>query len=95
MQAELDAEAPGAVQLLGVNDDGFEDASDLMAELGDIPLLQDTEAVDAWSRWGATYRDVVVVDAEGRFVAAYNLTRNDLGDPARFEELKGLLREAR
>jgi hypothetical protein len=95
MHAELAAEAPGAARLLAVNDAALEDAAPRMAALGDIPLLQDTESADAWGLWGVTYRDVIIVDEEGRFVAAFNLTENDLGDADRYDALKALLLEAR
>ncbi|MDX2009433.1 MAG: hypothetical protein SFW67_04545 [Myxococcaceae bacterium] len=60
-----------------------------------MPLLQDTAAVNAWSVWQVTYRDVVIVDAEGKRRAVYNLTQNDLAVPANLAALKALLLGAR
>lgn len=91
MMTELEAEAPGAFQILAVNDVGFEDSTDGMAELGDLPLLQDTAEIDADGNWAAEYRDVVIVDGDGLRVEAYNLTVHDLSDPANYAELKAKL----
>ena len=94
MMTELAAEAPGAVQLLAVNAVGFESSTEGMAALGDLPLLQDTEAEQAWTRWAVTYRDVIIVDADGYPVDVYNLTLHDLSDPDSYSELKAKLRAA-
>jgi hypothetical protein len=89
MMNELSSEHPGAVQLLAVNEVGFESSTDGMAELGDIPLLQDTAATNAWSTWNAVYRDVILVDAEGQKVEAY-----DLSKPENYAALKAKLQSA-
>lgn len=62
-----------------------------MAEGRDLPLLQDTAAADAWTSWAVTYRDVVILDADNLKVDVYNLTAHNLGDPARYAELKARL----
>jgi hypothetical protein len=43
---------------------------------------------------GVDYRDVIVLDAENRAVAVYNLTSHDLGRPSNFEELRNILIQA-
>lgn len=60
-----------------------------------LPLLQDTAAVDAWGRWQVTYRDVVVLDVEGRRRDVFNLTENDLSNPANLDTLERILSAAR
>jgi hypothetical protein len=61
---------------------------------GELPVLQDTAAVDAWSKWGAAWRDVVIVDRKGHKTAVYNLSEHDLSDAANRDALKALLVEA-
>ncbi|MEL6183188.1 MAG: hypothetical protein AAFU79_01095 [Myxococcota bacterium] len=65
-----------------------------MAALGDLPLLQDTGGVDAWSQWGVTYRDVWVLDGENRPVGVINLTDRDLSQPANAAALEALVLDA-
>ncbi len=60
-----------------------------------MPLLQDTPTVGAWQSWAVTYRDVVVVDAQGKRRGAYNLTQHDLSVAANLAELRALLEAAR
>lgn len=60
-----------------------------------IPLLQDTATVGAWQSWAVTYRDVVIVDGQGKRRGAYNLTQHDLSNPANLAELRALLEAAR
>ena len=65
-----------------------------MADLGDIPLLQDTVEETVWGNWGVQYRDVVILDGEGREVDVYNLTDNNLADPDKYATLKSMLEDA-
>ena len=95
MQAELDAMTlPVDVEILGVNAAGHESGNDLATAGRTIPWLQDDAATDAWGLWEVDFRDVVVLDAENRVTAVYNLTDNDLADPARYAELRALIVEA-
>jgi hypothetical protein len=81
--------------LISVNAVGFEAGNADFVMGKTTPLLQDTTAVNAWGLWQVTYRDVVIVDREGRRRAAYNLTQNDLSVPANLAALKALLLQAR
>jgi hypothetical protein len=94
MMTELSNEQPGAVGLAAINEVGYESSTDVMAELGDIPLLQDTADANVWGSWAAVYRDVVIVDAKGKRVGVYNLTMNDLGEPANYATLKQMLTDS-
>ncbi len=47
-----------------------------------------------WASWGATWRDVRILDAENTVVAVYNLTEHDLAEPAHYDALRALLLEA-
>lgn len=82
------------IELVGVNMAGFESGVSAMAEGRDLPLLQDTDSVDATTEWAAVYRDVVIVDADNRRVTAYNLTEHNLAEPANYAELRALLLDA-
>jgi len=81
--------------LLSVNEAGLESGNDGFVMGKTMPLLQDVAAVNAWGKWQVTYRDVVVLDAEGRRRAAFNLTMNDLNVSANYTALKNLLLNAR
>ena len=85
---------PRPVRILGINAAGQERDNALACEGRSLPWLQDTAAVDAWGRWRAAWRDVVVLDAENRVTAVYNLTDHDLAVAAHREHLEGLLRDA-
>lgn len=95
MQKELEAEAPGAIRLLGVNGIGLEADNATMTNGRVLPWLQDVAGVDVWTKWGVTYRDVVILDATGTVRGAYNLTVHDLNVAANRDELKAQLKAAR
>lgn len=61
----------------------------------DLPWLQDVVGQDVESRWGAAYRDVVILDAWNRPIdPPFNLTVNDLSREKNRDLLKQRLREA-
>lgn len=59
-----------------------------------MPWLQDTADEDVWNTWSVGYRDVRVLDELNRTVAVYNLTVNNLADPANYAALKKILLDA-
>lgn len=65
-----------------------------MAELGDLPLLQDTVEQQAWQQWAITYRDVVILDGENRVVGVLNLTENNLAELPSRMDLEAIIDEA-
>ena len=65
-----------------------------MTEGRDLPWLQDTAADNVWNTWTHEYRDVRILDREGVEVSVYNLTDNDLGDPANYATLRGAIEDA-
>lgn len=81
--------------LLSVNEAGLEAGNDGFVMGKAMPLLQDTATTNAWALWQVEWRDVVVLDAEGRRRSVLNLTTNDLSVPANFATLKQLLLDAR
>lgn len=82
------------LQFLSINQAGFESGVSGMAALGDLPLLQDTAEVDAWSTWNVTYRDVWILDGANRVVGVLNLTENDLSEPDNAAALTALVLQA-
>ena len=96
MQREIDAAAiPGTdsgIQILGINEAGQESGNAGMVQGRVLPWLQDTPQEHVWGgRWQIEWRDVVVLDAQNRRIAVYNLTLHDLNDPANYAELRDLL----
>ncbi len=92
MQKELAGVATKKkIQILGVNGIALESGNAIITAGRTLPWLQDTLAEDVWNDWAVTYRDVVVLDAENKPIAVYNLTTNDLGQPANFATLKSIL----
>jgi hypothetical protein len=91
MQGELD---PTTHQILGVNEVGRDQGNSSITEGRDLPWLQDTADADVWTVWGVEYRDVVVLDADGNVHGVYNVTDNDLGEGAAYDELLELILSA-
>lgn len=81
--------------LLSVNEAGLEAGNEGFVMGKSTPLLQDTPGTNAWALWQVEYRDVVVLDAQGRRRSVQNLTTNDLSVPANFAALKQALLDAR
>jgi hypothetical protein len=90
MQQELGAQAA----LLGVNAIGYESYNDSYTDGVDIPWLQDTMSESVWASWGAQWRDVWILDPQGRLYAMFDLNRRDLSNVDDYEELKALIVEA-
>ena len=83
-----------AVQLHAINEMGYSSGIEAAVEKGSLPLLQDDSSQDVWTRWGVTYRDVVVLDGENRIAGVVNLSNNSLANEDTWSTLKGLLLEA-
>ena len=91
MQGELDAERHELdIQILTVNEVGYESGLDDMAALGDLPLLQDTEEVLVWEAWEVTFRDVHILDGDNFLYGVFNLTTYSLAVDENYEALKAL-----
>ncbi|HCH66328.1 MAG: hypothetical protein CL927_20590 [Deltaproteobacteria bacterium] len=92
MQTELNDDYPGLpIALLAVNAEGFESGNDAIVEVGDLPILQDDASTDVWGLWGASWRDVVVLDADNVEVYRFNLSVYDLANTANYDHLKAVL----
>lgn len=82
LQDQLSADHPELdVQILLVNRDHREEGMPDLTSITDLPVVQDDEQdVLVWERWGATWRDVFVLDRNNRVAGVYNLTEHDLQD---------------
>lgn len=107
MQAELNAENQTGrfeIAIAGINAIGLEFGNGGISAGRTIPWLQDVASQNVWSTWrvnelrpatpGVAYRDVIMLQGENKPFAVFNLTEHDLGDPANYNALKSLLRNA-
>jgi len=91
MQTELDAQSlPVTVHIIGVNEIGHESGNADFTDGRDLAWLQETEDARVWGVWGIEYRDVVILDGENTVRAVFNLSAQDLSEPANYDELKSL-----
>ncbi|MDG2221378.1 MAG: dockerin type I domain-containing protein [Rubripirellula sp.] len=101
MQNELRSEYPEKpIQIAAINEHGYENGNSLMAEDRSIPILQDVDAnnndsSDVWSdNWGASYRDVKIINQQNELVGTINLTPPlgfDLSDETNYNALKQVI----
>ena len=98
MQNELRSEYPDmSIQIVGINEVGFESGNPLMSEGRSAPVLQDVDAdnngsSDVWyDLLDITYRDVQILNKENELVGTVNLTPPggyDLGEEINYDALK-------
>ncbi len=95
MQAEIDSqETLRSIQILGINGIGLESGNGSMTTGRVLPWLQPVADEDVWALWQVEYRDVVILGPANQQLGAFNLTVNDLSDPANYTALKNQLLEA-
>ncbi len=51
-----------------------------------LPVVQDDLVANVWTNWGATWRDLYVLDRTNHVTAVYNLTTHNLADAANYAE---------
>ena len=86
MQNALEADGY-PIQIIGVNEAGFESGNENITEGRDLPWLQDTDEVNVWDLWEVAYRDVFVMDTTGIVRFRYNLTIYDISNPTYYDAL--------
>lgn len=59
-----------------------------------LPWLQDDADTWAWGLWEVDWRDVVILDPEGRYFDTYNLSEHDLSVLQNQDQLLSLLLDA-
>jgi peptidyl-prolyl cis-trans isomerase B (cyclophilin B) len=100
LQNDLEAQGIQDVQIIAVSMPQFASADKTNFVAGrDVPLVQDTQAVDATAAWNILWRDLVILDKQSRYVGRVNLTTFD-PDPAvnggeNYNLLKSMLLGAR
>ncbi len=95
MQAEIDLlNTLRPVQILGVNDIGRESGNAGMTADRTLPWLQPATGEDIWTAWQVEYRDVIILGPGNERRSTFNLTQNDLSDPANYAALRNELLEA-
>ena len=67
---------------------------DVASEDNDLPLVQDTEDVGAWSLWNVVERDLVILDGFNEVLFETSLSVESLGSPAFAAEIDERVREA-
>lgn len=77
-----------------MNEVGAEGGNLRIGGSGALPWLQDTPEVDVWGRWQVRFRDVVILDRNGRRYAVFNLSDHDLAAPADRARFLDLMRRA-
>jgi hypothetical protein len=88
MQDELAADHPElAISILHVNAIGHDGGLASLEAVTDLPIVQDTTAEDVWNDWGATWRDVYILDADNGEYLVYNLTTYNLATAANYAQL--------
>jgi hypothetical protein len=92
IQTDMDANGY-PIQIIGVNEAGFEAGNEDMTSNRTLPLLQDTDDANAWELWEVAYRDVYVMDKEGTVRFRFNLTVHDLSKPENYNALSNALIE--
>ncbi len=91
MQDELDADYPTLdIQILGVNEPGYEAGNASICSGRDLPWLQDTAAEGVWAEWAPVYRDVWVVDGDNVLYGVFNLSGNSLAIPGNYNTLRDM-----
>ena len=100
MQKEFDADSPElGLNIIGVNKFDQDFGNSHMTEGRDLPWLQDVDAnndrfSDAWELWGANWRNLIIVDAEGERVEVINLTSMDLDNADNYNSVKQSIMDA-
>lgn len=89
---ELAAEAV-EVPIHGLNAAGLEAFNAAFVEGRDLPWLQDPDD-GVWNAWGAVWRDLYLVDAQGVLLERWSLTDVDLREPANHQGIKAAILEA-
>ena len=101
MQGQLDEEYPEiSIDIIGVNEAGYEEDNAQMTAAGDLPWLQDVDQdnnglSDVWrERWNVTWRDVLILDSRNAPVGVFSLSSHNLNASAAYSTLLNMLLDA-
>lgn len=82
MQRNFDALSPASIQIVVVNEIGAESATASILAGRELPFVQDVTAARVWRAWGATLRQLWIVDRQGRRADVIDITTRPLTDPS-------------
>ena len=101
MQTQLDEEYPEmSIDIIGLNEAGYEEDNAQMTAAGDLPWLQDVDQdgnglSDVWrERWNITWRDVLILDSRNAPVGVFSLSSHNLNSSAEYTTLLNMLLDA-
>ncbi len=101
LQGELDEEYPElSIDIIGINEAGYEEDNAQMTAAGDLPWLQDVDQdnnglSDVWrERWNITWRDVLILDSRNAPVGVFSLSSHNLNSSAAYSTLLNMLLDA-
>ena len=82
------------IQIIGVNEVGYESGNASITSGRDLPWLQDTVEWNVWETWDPTYRDVIILGTDGAEVGRFNVTSNNLATSSNYDALLALFVDA-
>lgn len=83
MQRRFDAMTPPApIQIVVVDQIGAEQLLGSILTDRLLPVVQDHASAHVWASWGASLRELWLVDAQGRRAEVVDLTTHPLTDPS-------------
>ena len=93
MQEELDSLGYD-IELLAINKTGSSFGTVYFTDEMDLPMVQDADDLGVWDAWGATWRDVYIVDRDNMHVGTFNLTGHSLAEEENYSTLFDMLTTA-
>lgn len=72
------------MDIIVVNAIGYDAGNATLFGVTTLPVVQDDLVANAWTNWGAVWRDLYILDRTNHVTAVYNLTTYNLGDPANY-----------
>jgi len=81
-------------RILGVNDIGLESGNHGITVGRVLPWLQPMAGEEIWTLWQVVYRDVIIVGPGNERLGVFNLTEQDLANPANYAALRDQLLDA-
>lgn len=92
MQRRFDGMTPPApIQIVVVDQIGAEQLLGSILADRALPVVQDTAAAHVWASWGASLRELWIVDAQGRRVEVIDVTTHALTDPSNATQVQSRL----
>ena len=88
MQAELESSYPNLdIEIFAINMTGTSSGLQYFSSDLNRPVVQDDTATGIWNDWGASWRDVYILDQNNELILVYNLTTYNLSDSNNYNTL--------